>query len=111
MGQQEKILALMIKRKNEQDWFYAPDFMKENLGELFVGYEASARMTELVKQYPHLFEVRQRGRYREIRLRFEDIDSIFKNSAPGLVALLDKLFLRYGISKAPVENEPKGLFD
>lgn len=63
----------MIRNKGKQEWFYAPDFQRPNMNpELFVGYEASARISELVKEYPELIEYKREGKYRYIRVRFEN---------------------------------------
>ena len=47
--QQEMILRAMFNRPDKKFWS-AKDFMQ---GEYFVGYEASARMSELLKLYPN----------------------------------------------------------
>ena len=105
MEQKEKVLALMISRRGKQEWFYAPDFMKPELGDLFVGYEASARMTDVAKQYPYMIDVKKDGKYRWIRFRFEAIDEIFRIAGPVMVAFLDTMFMRYGVSKAQGEKK------
>lgn len=70
--QYEKILTLMIKSRGQKEWFYPFDFMKPDLGELFVGYEASARLSELTKKHPLLFEAKREGKYIIRRFKFED---------------------------------------
>lgn len=69
--QHEKIMFHMAKHP-EVKWWYAKDFMQPNLGDFFVGYEATARMSELVQDYPDMFEVRKDGRFRTVRFKFED---------------------------------------
>lgn len=64
MTQHEKILAIM--RRDPERWYRASDFMQPNLNELFVGYEATARLSELVKK--GLLDTRQEGRFRAVRL-------------------------------------------
>ena len=99
-SQHDKILALMIARKGQQEWFYAPDFQKPGLPpELFVGYEATARMSELAKLYPMMIESKRDGKYRYIRFRFENIDEIFETSGSEMVDFLDQTFLKYGVHK------------
>ena len=46
-------------------WWYAKDFQHEPY---FVGYEASARMSELARMYPDLIIVEQDGRFRTLRI-------------------------------------------
>jgi len=67
MSQQEKILRTMI-RFDKQEWWRAPDFMAPGLDDLFVGYEASPRMTEVAQEYGAVIETRKNGRFREIKL-------------------------------------------
>ena len=71
--QQEKILRLMCARR-QQEWWRPPDFMKEELGELFVGYEASARLSDLAHDFPAMIETRLRGNHKERRIRWETKD-------------------------------------
>lgn len=47
LTQHEKILKTM--RTDPDRWWLPVDFMQSHLGELFVGYEASARLSELAK--------------------------------------------------------------
>ena len=66
--QVEKIVRYMA-RNPEQEWFYAPDFQQRNMDEdVFVGYEASARMSDIMRDYPGLIEVKRDGKYRYIKL-------------------------------------------
>lgn len=71
MTQEEKILEHMLRNNGVQEWFYPPDFMKG--GDLFVGYEASARLSEMAKAYPDMIESRRNGKYMERRIRYEGI--------------------------------------
>lgn len=72
MTQHEKIIRAMITRR-AQDWFFPPDFMGRGDGALFVGYEGSARFSELAKLYPEMIENRRRGKYLERRIRYEAV--------------------------------------
>lgn len=58
-------------------WFYPYDFMKTQLGELFVGYEAGARISELAKKYPTVITSLPDGKYFKRRLNYETIDEWF----------------------------------
>lgn len=67
--QVQKILNYMRKR-TDKEWFYAPDFQEPGMpAEYFVGYEASARISDLVRLHPELVEVKKEGKYRFIRLK------------------------------------------
>ena len=76
LSQHNTILKAMLENKNKRTW-EATDFQS---GKYFVGYEASARMSELVKMYPGLFIVGRKDRFRtlEINWEYEDLDLIKK---------------------------------
>lgn len=74
MKQIEKIFMLMCFNRNNQKWWYPPMFMKPELGQLLVGYEASARLSDLAREYPTMIESRKRGKYKWRRIGWEDID-------------------------------------
>lgn len=74
MKQSEKVLALMVFNRGKRIWFYPPDFMKESLGDYFVGYEASARLSELASKYPDMIESEKRGKYVYRRIKWETYD-------------------------------------
>jgi len=78
LTQHEKILVIMFKNKeaNQISWWRASYFQQEQNG-IFVGYEATARMSELVKKYPFAFDLRMSGRFREIRFKFENAREIY----------------------------------
>lgn len=78
MTQYEKIFSLMVRRHGVQEWFFPYDFMQSTLGDLFVGYEASARISEMCKKYPDLIEWKHEGKYRLIRLKFEQLPDALK---------------------------------
>jgi hypothetical protein len=80
LTQYEKIMVIMFrhyKNRDEIKWWRASDFQKEMFG-LFIGYEASARMSEIVKSFPFAFEVRRNGRFREIKFNFSNAQNIYK---------------------------------
>lgn len=68
--QQQKILTIMCQ--NQDRWFFPYDFMKPDLKELFVGYEASARLSELTKKYPLMFLSENAGKYIRRKLNMAD---------------------------------------
>jgi len=79
MTQPEKIFVIMfkaIKNSGGAGWWRATNFQEERY-KIFVGYEASARMSELVKKYPFAFDTRMNGRFREIRFKAENAREIY----------------------------------
>lgn len=69
-SQCKKILRVMIMEKWKKVWT-AKDFQKE---EWFIGYEASARMSDLMRMYPGLFIVGKLDRFRTLRINWDYAD-------------------------------------
>lgn len=69
LTQHQKIVAMMCQNHHKM-WWLPTDFMKG--GEFFVGYEASARLSELQSSYDEMFETRWNGRFKERRICFEN---------------------------------------
>jgi len=63
------ILKTMYENKDNKEVWYAKDFQH---GKYFVGYEASARMSDLLRMYPEIFIVGQDGRFRTLELNLEE---------------------------------------
>lgn len=80
MTQCDKILKAMLM--GDKKWT-AKDFQ---YGDNFVGYEASARMSDLVRMYPDLFIITKIGRYRALEINWEQKD------------LIKELFKKYEIN-------------
>lgn len=76
LTQMEKILKAMIYNKHIKKW-RASDFQDLN-SEYFVGYEASARMSDLVNLYPWLFIVEKEGRFRTLELKWKEHKKVIK---------------------------------
>lgn len=72
MTQCEKILLAMLENKNIEEWT-AKDFQS---GKYFVGYEASARMSDLVNMYPDLFIIGKNGRFRTLKINWKEKNMI-----------------------------------
>ena len=70
--QQEIILRAMFNHPNKKFWS-AKDFMQVDY---FVGYEASARMSELLKLYPNALISAKDGRYRILSINWEAKEEI-----------------------------------
>ena len=88
MKQNEKVLTIMI-RNHQRRWWYPPDFMRPPfaVGELYVGYEASARLSGLARRFPEMLETRispTDPKYKERRFRFENVPDIVQVLPDGL---------------------------
>ena len=81
MRQVDIILKAMLM--GDKKWT-AKDFQ---YGDNFVGYEASARMSDLVKMYPELFIVSKVGRFRALEINWEEKE------------LIKELFKKYEINR------------
>lgn len=78
MKQYEIILKAMFTNKNKKEWT-AKDFQS---GEYFVGYEASARMSELSQMYSNILLTGKDGRFRTLSVDWnkqEEINKILKD--------------------------------
>ena len=73
MTQQDKILKKMLSYPSQR-WWVPQNFMESS--QYFVGYEASARLSELAKQYPELIESERQGKYLARRICFEKVNWI-----------------------------------
>ena len=72
MKQKERILKIMLDNPQKKVW-YAKDFQK---GENFIGYEASARMSEIANMFPDIVEVGKDGRYRTLSVNWLQVEKI-----------------------------------
>lgn len=69
-SQYNVIMNAMLTNKNKRIWT-AKDFQK---GPYFVGYEASARMSELMNMYYDILEVGRDGRFRTLSINWDNVD-------------------------------------
>lgn len=76
LSQCDVILKAMLENKNKKVWT-AKDFQG---GQYFVGYEASARMSDLVRINPDVFIIGKDGRFRTLSINWdaEQIEELFK---------------------------------
>lgn len=72
MTQCDVILKAMLENKSKRIWT-AKDFQD---GEYFVGYEASARMSDLVRMHPDIFIVGKDGRFRTLSINWDEENQI-----------------------------------
>ena len=68
LTQCDVILIAMLQNRSKNNWT-AKDFQG---GEYFVGYEATARMSDLIRIYPDLFIVGKDGRFRTLSINWEN---------------------------------------
>ena len=64
----------MLEHKEKKVW-KASDFQS---GEFFIGYEATARMSDLMRIYPDKFIIGKDGRFITLELNLDNIDEEFK---------------------------------
>lgn len=69
LTQYQKIITVMANG-NMYNWYFPYDFMQNGLGHLFVGYEASARLSELAKENPKMIESMRDGKYFKRRINW-----------------------------------------
>ncbi len=65
MTQHNRILKAMLDNPNKKYWT-AKDFQS---GKYFVGYEATARMSELLNKYSNIIIPGKEGRFRRLEQR------------------------------------------
>ena len=68
LTQCDVILKAMLENKDKVEWT-AKDFQS---GKYFVCYEASARMSDLIRMHPELFIIGKDGRFRTLRINWEE---------------------------------------
>lgn len=70
LSQCNRILKIMLKRDNCFKIWYATDF------QCIVGYEATARLSDLKRLYPNLFYVVKKGKFRGLQVDWEQKETI-----------------------------------
>ena len=68
LTQCEKVLKIMWDNRIKKKVWYGKDFQRDPY---FIGYEATARMSDLLRMYPQIFIVRKDGRFRTLELDLE----------------------------------------
>lgn len=99
MTQYSKILKLMGRYPDR--WFYPYDFMKPELGGLYVGYKAPTRISELSKEYPDMFLEKPDGKYVVRKLNLEKINLWYYT----LTNTLKKALREEGLTPKETPNE------
>ena len=67
MSQCDIILKAMLENRFKKEW-KATDFQS---GKYFVGYEATARMSDLLRMYPDLVRAGKDGRFRTLSINWK----------------------------------------
>lgn len=91
LTQHQKIVAYMCQN-HTKEWWLASDFMKPEMGHLFVGYEATARIAELIGDNPDMFETKRDGRFRAFRIKFETGKDWYKGISPKLQLMIKRYY-------------------
>lgn len=68
LSQHEVIIKAMLEHPEKENW-KATDFQS---GEYFVGYEATARMSEIIYLYHGLVNVGKDGRFRTLSINWKN---------------------------------------
>ena len=68
----ETILKIMLENPSKE-WWSAKDFQKSKY---FIGYEATARMSDLIRKYPKLFNIEKDGRFRIIAINWDNVKMV-----------------------------------
>ena len=89
MSQYSVILKAMINNRDKKTWT-AKDFQK---APYFVGYEATARMSELYNTYPELFKKGLDGRFRTLEINWECPDIKYFIKEYGVKSEKNKRFM------------------
>lgn len=75
LTQCEYMLKIMYDNKDKKRVWYAKDFQREPY---FIGYEATARMSDLTRMFPEIFIIAKDGRFRTLELNLEHEEHIKK---------------------------------
>lgn len=90
MRQVDKMLKIMLDNPQHRIW-YAKDFQN---GKFFIGYEATARMSDLIRLYPDILIVGKDGRFRTLEIDWEK-----DNEITDIKELLDSIGDEDGLNK------------
>lgn len=111
MTSHQKCVAIMAHNK-KQEWFFAKDIINLGTGDWYVGYEASARMSELAKKFPDMIESMNEGKYTKRRIRWETMDLWFEDLPKEYRQIFHKAGLTRELRRNPHEtSEPEPVKD
>lgn len=102
MKQSDVILRAMLSDRSKE-WWYPVDFTG-NGSSSFVGYEASARLSELAKKYPEMIISERDGRFMKRKIDWKNI-SEWVDKLPSSIKVIYKRKVNYETT----EDEPKAV--
>ena len=85
MKQRDKVLKIMLDNPQKKVWL-AKDFQH---GENFIGYEATARMSELANIYGDILITGKEGRFRTLAVNWDNIEEI--NKIKGVLEAIESV--------------------
>ena len=89
LTQQQKAVAQMVENPDKK-WWLPMDFMQG--GQFFIGYEASARLSELQSNNPDIFESQRNGKYIERRIKLETIDEWLPTASKDIQSVIKRFY-------------------
>lgn len=92
--QKQKVLKIMISKKNPEKWFYPYEFIQDE--GIFIGYKAPTRFCELCLDFPEMIESKMEGKYRIGRFRFENSINFLPKLPPELKNFVQNELLESG---------------
>lgn len=94
LSQRQKIVAIMCINADTKKWWKAHELINyTDHPDLFVGYEAGPRLSELTKEYPEIFETKPEGKFLLRRMKFETGKEWY-NNAPKDIKVVVKRYYR-----------------
>ena len=94
IGKTRQVERIILRMRNDETpgrkW-YAKDFMQPAMSfshPCFVGYEATARMSDILRFYPELVERGTDGRFRTLTLKRENVKAVAEKYPELRVVLL-----------------------
>ena len=108
LNNHEKIVAIMANNR-DREWWFVKDIINagEGTDNWYVGYEASARMAELAKKFPDMFETRDDGKYKKRRVRWEAMSEWFEELPVSYRHIIHKTGATHGV----IRKDPHAVSD
>lgn len=108
LNNHEKIVAIMANNR-DREWWFVKDIINagEGTDNWYVGYEASARMAELAKKFPDMFETRDDGKYKKRRVRWEAMSEWFEELPTSYRHIIHKTGATHGV----IRKDPHAIGD
>ena len=104
LTQQQRIVAVMCKEATTKKWWKAHELINYTADpDLFVGYEAGPRLSELCRDYPDIFESKSEGKYLLRRIKFE-FGSQWYKSAPDDIKLVVRKYYTAKVAQVPPQE-------